>query len=123
MAEGREVLFGEDFGGGHDACLIAVAYGKEHCHKGNDGLSASDVALYETVHLTSALHILVHLAYYALLCLGELEREVMVVEVIEICSYVTEDVTLDCALPESCVSQDCQLDVEEFFELEPVACQ
>jgi hypothetical protein len=46
-----KVLLGQDFGGRHEAGLVAVVDGHEHGHQGHDGFAAAYVALHEAVHL------------------------------------------------------------------------
>ena len=60
LLEVKIVLIGEH-GGGHEHChLLAVGGGLEGCAYGNLGLSESHVAADETIHRTSALHVLLH---------------------------------------------------------------
>ena len=122
MAESCQVLFGQDFGRSHDTCLIAVAYGQQHRHQSDDSLSATHVTLYQAVHLMAALHILMYLAYHTFLRFGKLEWQMIVVEVIETGSYMTEYMSLDSPLTETRISHYCQLDIEQLLELQPVAC-
>ena len=39
LHDGLQVLFGEDFRGGHDTGLITVIDGDEHRHQGHEGLA------------------------------------------------------------------------------------
>ena len=50
LADGVEVLLGEDFGGHHDGALEAHCGDGEESGDGDDGLTAADFALEEAVH-------------------------------------------------------------------------
>ena len=43
--DGLQMLFGEDFRGGHDTSLIAVVDGNEHRHQRHEGLAGTYITL------------------------------------------------------------------------------
>ena len=80
VADGLQVLFGQDFRGRHDAGLIAVVQGDEHGHECHEGLARPYVTLQQTVHLPTAAHVLAYLLDDALLGTRQFEGQVAVVE-------------------------------------------
>ena len=69
--DGLEVLLGQNLRRSHDAGLIAVVQCDEHRHQRDEGLSATHVALQQTVHLSSATHILADFTDDTFLCLSQ----------------------------------------------------
>ena len=89
---GGEVLLGEDFGGSHDARLITIVEGDEHCHQRHKGLAGAYVALEETIHLSSGTHVVTYLVHHSLLRTGKTEGEVLRIEVVEQLAYMLENI-------------------------------
>ena len=85
-------MLGEDFRGCHDAGLIAVVQCDERGHQCYKGLPRPHVALKEAVHLAPAFHICMDFTDDPLLCLGECEGEMVVVEAVEIVTHMAEHV-------------------------------
>ena len=81
--DGLQMLLGQYLGRSHDTGLIAVVDGNEHRHQCHKRLAATYIALQQTVHLSAGTHVLTYLAYHALLCSGEWERQVLTVECVE----------------------------------------
>ena len=53
----RTCLFGEQLGRRHDRRLIAVLHREQRGEQRDDGLSAADVALEQTLHAAVAAHV------------------------------------------------------------------
>ena len=117
-AERLEVLFGQNLGGSHDACLMAVIHSQQHHHESHQCLAASNVALQQTVHLSSALHIGMYLAYDALLGIGQRKGQALGIEFIEKRTHMREGVAHSGSLPLAGIELDAKLYEEEFIELE-----
>ena len=77
------MLFGEDLRGCHDTGLIAVVDGDEHRHQGDERLARADIALQQSVHLSSGTRVLADLADHPFLCFRQWERQVVVIEGVE----------------------------------------
>ena len=97
LPDGLQVLLGQDFGGGHDAGLVAIVDGNEHRHQRHQRLAGADVALQQAVHLAAAAHVVAYLADDALLGLGQREGQVVVVERVEHVAHAAEDVAPELA--------------------------
>ena len=74
-ADGKIVLFGEDFGRGHERGLASAVNGGQHGHNRHDGLAASDVPLQQSVHGTVRPDVGQHVLHRLKLSVGELERQ------------------------------------------------
>ena len=88
LADGGQMLLGKNLGGSHDAGLETVVQRQQHGHEGHQGLPGAHVALQQTVHLLSAAHVFAYLARHSLLCVGEREGQVVVVEGVEEMAYL-----------------------------------
>ena len=121
FAERLIVLCGKDFGRRHQACLEAVVDSHQCRHQRHDGLSAADVALQQSVHLTSAAHVGAYLFEHALLRPGQGERQHVEVEVVEVFADAAEHVATTLGVARARVAQYVELDVEKFFKLQPEA--
>ena len=74
VADGLQVLFGEDFRRCHHTSLIAVVECNEHRHQRHKRLSTAHIALQQAVHLPSRAHIGTNFAHHALLRPREFKR-------------------------------------------------
>ena len=72
------VLFREDLGGGHERGLAATLRGEEHREERDSSLPRPYIALEESAHPTTGLHVRVDLPERSGLCVGERERERLV---------------------------------------------
>ena len=115
---GLQVLLGQYLGRSHDAGLIAVAQCDKHRHQGHEGLTASHIALKQTVHLPTTAHILSNLTNDTLLCFRQGERQVVVIEVVEVVAHLREYVTAIFTSLVAGIPEDVQLDVKQFLELQ-----
>ena len=77
------MLFGKNLGGSHDASLIAIVEGNEHRHQGDKRLTATYIALKQTVHLSSATYIGSNLPDNPLLSPCEFEGQIVVEKAVE----------------------------------------
>ena len=81
--DGLQMLFGEDLRGCHDTGLIAVVDGNKHRHQCHQCLTGADIALQQSVHLSSGTRVLADLADHPFLCFRQWERQVVVIEGVE----------------------------------------
>ena len=86
------MLFGQYFGGRHDARLVAVVEGYEHGHERHEGLAGAHVALQQSVHLPAGAEVYSDFAHHALLGVGEGEGQVVLVEGVEYVAHVGKHV-------------------------------
>ena len=114
------MLLGKDFGGCHDARLITIVEGDEHCHQRHKGLAGAYVALQKTVHLSSGTHVVTYLVHHTLLRSGEAEGEVLRIEVVEQLAYMLENIAAILATMVGSIAENVELHVEQFFELQTV---
>ena len=112
------MLFGQNLGGSHDDGLIAVVDGDERTEQGHERLARADVALEQAVHLPARAHVGPNLFNDPLLCAGQFEGQVVVVECVEELAYPAEDKAAYLLAPVAGIAQEAELDVEEFVELE-----
>ncbi len=119
LADCFEMLLGKNLCRRHYARLKAVVYCQKHAHKGNERLSAAHIALNKTVHLLARLHIGMNLLDNAFLRTGKFERQFIGIERIENLSYAIENEALIFLLAVFYKSEDIQLDIEKFLELQP----
>ena len=75
LAEGHEVLFGQDLGGGHDRRLVARLDRGQDGERGHDRLARSDIALKEPMHRVRRRHVASDLVPDPLLGARELPRQ------------------------------------------------
>ena len=93
FADSLEVLGGKDFGGCHDARLVAIVEGNECGEKCHDSLAAAHVALKQAVHLPSAAHVGTDFPNHTLLRASERKLQVVAVEGVEIFAHTRENVS------------------------------
>ena len=93
FADGLQVLFGKNLSWRHDTRLIAVVERDEHGHERHERLSRPHVALQQAVHLLSASHVLPYFPNHTLLCSGEREGQVFMVERVEVLTDVAEHIS------------------------------
>ena len=71
---GGIVLLCQNLCGGHEAGLKTIINGYETAHECYHGFSGTDIALQQTVHLTTASHVVAYLTDDTLLGFGERKR-------------------------------------------------
>ena len=71
------VLLGQQFGGCHQRNLIARFDHVQRSQCRNHGLAATDITLHQAHHRMTLLHVGQHLLHHALLCAGQLERQII----------------------------------------------
>ena len=64
------MLFGQDFGGGHEGALPAVVDGDGCCQCSDYGFAGTNVALKQAVHRDGALYVLGYFFSNPSLCVG-----------------------------------------------------
>ena len=92
--EGGVMLGGQDFCRGHHTGLVAVVESQQHHHQGHDGLAATHVTLQQTVHLVTAAKIDADLTNDTFLSIGQREGEVILVEGVEVVTYLAKYIAL-----------------------------
>ena len=121
LADGGQVLLCQYLCGRHDARLVAVAYGYEHGHERHQRLARAHVSLQQPVHLSATRHVVSYLPHHAFLRIGEVEGQVVAVEVVELGAGAAEDVAAILAAVVAGVAQYVELHIKELFKLEAVA--
>ena len=114
------MLVGEDLGGRHDTGLVAIIHSQQGCEQCHDGFATTYIALQEAVHLFARLEVGLNLAYHAFLRIGEREGQAVLVEGVERLAH-NRHREADILFAAFHLSEDLQLDIEEFFEFEPFA--
>ena len=94
----------------------------EHGHERHERLSRPHVALQQAVHLLSASHVLPYFPNHTLLCSGKREGQVFMVERVEVLADVAEHISAVLPSVVVGVSENVQLHVEQFFELQSQPC-
>ena len=118
VANGLQVLLGENLRGSHDTSLEAVVYGDEHGHKRHKGLATAHVPLEQAVHLTARPHVVTNLVHHSLLSSRQLEMQIVMVKGVEDRAYLGEDIALVFITLLSGIAQDVELHIEEFLKLQ-----
>ena len=103
----------------HDACLVSVSNGDERCQYSDHGLSAAYISLQETVHLTSALHVVSDLGYHPFLGSGQREGESFIAFVECLADLRHVDALVRTA-SYVFLFQKRELQIEQLFEFQPV---
>jgi hypothetical protein len=106
------VLIGKDFRRCHDACLVAIIDGNKAAYKCHECLTATDIALQQSVHLSSAAHIVVYLSYHSFLRSCEREWQVAEIESIEIVPYAAHYKSCTPLLALVALSQQHEFEIE-----------
>ena len=117
LAESGIMLFCQYLRRSHEAGLVIVVKGYKHRHQCNKRFARPNIALQQTVHLLAAAHVMAHLTYHALLCLGEAEGQIMLIEGIKQIADMAKHVSEHLLLTLTCITQYTQLNEEEFLEL------
>lgn len=86
------MLLGKDFRRCHDTSLVAVVEGNEHRHQSHQSLATAHVTLQQAVHLPAGASVLTNLTDDPFLCLRQLEGQVVMIERIEIVTYLGEHI-------------------------------
>ena len=115
------VLAGKNFGWRHHACLCAVVKSNQHRHKCDEGFSATDIPLKQTIHLTSGIHVAAYLFYNPLLCTCKFKRKTSIVEVIENLPYSRKSQTLQSRRAFAAISLNVKLEKKQLFIFHPLA--
>ncbi len=75
IAKTAKMLFRQQFSGGHDGGLVAIADGPQRCHRRNHGFSGADIALHQPLHRVALCQVRLDFAYNPLLGACELEGQ------------------------------------------------
>ena len=118
---GGKMLLGKYLSRRHHDGLKTIIDGNEHRHQRHQSLAGTDVALYQAVHLTTGIHVLLYLVHHTLLGTGELERQVVMVELVKRLSHLRHQVALVLLPVVRHIARYVQLHVEELLELQPLA--
>ena len=114
--EGLVVLVGEDLRRRHDTGLVAVIDGEQATHERHEGLTGTDVALQEAVHLATGLEVIVYLVDDAFLRVGEVERQGFVEGVKTRPDHRHGEARV--LLAPLHLAEDLELDIKELFEFQ-----
>ena len=112
VANGLQVLLGENLRGSHHASLVAVVECDEHRHQGHKCLSRPHIALQQTVHLSTGAHVGPYLMHHPLLGSRELEGQVVVVEGVEDVAHFREHIATILTSLVAGIAKDVQLHIE-----------
>ena len=106
------MLFSKNLGRCHDTRLKAIVQGQQHCHQRHQSLTASHIALQQSVHLPATVHIGTHLFDDTLLRTSQLEGQMMIIESIERIAnlHETESVPFGLSFPR--IAKNRKLNIE-----------
>ena len=115
------MLLGQDLRRRHHASLEAVVDGHEHTHQPHDGFATADISLKQAVHLNARAQVAADLPDHPFLCAGQLERQLLLVESVEVMPNRFKNEAFDGVFPAPADLQQAELQKEELLELQPVA--
>ena len=114
------MLIGQDFGGCHHARLVVIVERNEHTHQRHQRLSATHIALQQTIHLATRAHVATYLLQHTLLCIGQLERQILLIKAVEHIAHLRKEITAILTLAVFGIAKNVQLDIEKFFKLQAI---
>ena len=117
LLETRIMLAGQYFGRCHEAGLASVVQCNEYGEQCHQGLSASHISLEQSVHLSAGFHVVANLFHHPLLCIGEGERQMLVIKFIEMLAHHTEHPAHRMVLPRHAAVLIVQLMEKQLFKL------
>src|SRR5512140_3069185 len=108
------------FSRSHQACLIAVIDCDQHTHQSDKGLTATDIALKQPVHLFTRPQIPADLLHYLLLRSCKGKRKVIIVKAVKEIPDTRKNESLVLTVSVGLVSYKIQLDIEQLLKLQTI---